>query len=77
MAYKLACLGVPENDLRFLGIEALQSLDFEIAEKCFVKLKDMPFINLCKKYSEILKNEKKINSDMLKADILAYQGKYQ
>lgn len=31
MAYKLACLGVPENDLRFLGIEALQSLDFEIA----------------------------------------------
>jgi len=52
MAYKLACLGVPENDLRFLGMEALQNQDFEIAEKCFVKLKDLPFIDLAKKYSE-------------------------
>jgi len=28
MAYKLACLGVPDNDLRFLGLEALQNQDF-------------------------------------------------
>lgn len=28
MAYKLACLGVPENDLRFLGMEAFQNQDF-------------------------------------------------
>ena len=28
MAYKLACLGVPDNDLRFLGMEALQNQDF-------------------------------------------------
>jgi hypothetical protein len=52
MAYKLACLGVPENDLRFLGLEALQNQDFDVAEKCFVKLKDLPFIDLVKKYSE-------------------------
>ena len=50
MAYKLACLGVPENDLRYLGIEALQNQDFEIAEKCFVRLKDLPFSELTKKY---------------------------
>lgn len=31
MAYKLACLGVPDNDLRFLGMEALTNQDFEIA----------------------------------------------
>lgn len=31
MAYKLACLGVPQNDLRFLGLEALQNQDFDIA----------------------------------------------
>jgi len=31
MAYKLACLGVPDNDLKFLGIEALQNQDFEVA----------------------------------------------
>jgi intraflagellar transport protein 122 len=51
MAYKLACLGVPDNDLRFLGMESLQNQDFEIAEKCFVKLKDLPFIELSKKYA--------------------------
>lgn len=28
MAYKLACLGVPENDIRFLGVEALLNQDF-------------------------------------------------
>lgn len=33
MAYKLACLGVTDNDIRMLGTEALQNNDFEIAEK--------------------------------------------
>lgn len=61
MAYKLACLGVPENDLRFLGIQAFQSQNFEIAEKCFVKLKDIPFIELTKKYMEEGKKNKNIN----------------
>lgn len=40
-------------------------------------MKDIPFIDLCKKYGDILKNEKKVNQDALKAEILAYQGKYQ
>ena len=31
MAYKLACLGVTDNDIRMLGTEALQNNDFEIA----------------------------------------------
>lgn len=77
MAYKLACLGVPDNDLRFLGIEALQNQDFEIAEKCFVRLKDLPFRELTIKYAEEFKKSGKINGDVLKADVLAYQGKYQ
>lgn len=77
MAYKLACLGVPDNDMRFLGMEALQNQDFDIAEKCFVKLKDLPFIDLAKKYIEEFKSKKTINNDLLRAEILAYQGKYQ
>lgn len=77
MAYKLACLGVPENDLRFLGMEALQNLDFEIADKCFIKLKDLALSQLTKKYAEDQKKNGKVNSDILKGDLLAYQGKYQ
>ena len=63
--------------MRFLGVEALQNHDFEIAEKCFVKLKDIPFIELCKKYFDAFKNTKKVDADILRADLLAYQGKYQ
>jgi len=77
MAYKLACLGVPDNDLRFLGIEALQNQDYEVAEKCFVRLKDLPFGELTKKYAEEQKKNGKVNLDVLRAEVLAYQGKYQ
>ena len=77
MAYKLACLGVPDNDLRFLGIEALQNQDFDVAEKCFVRLKDLPFGDLTKKYADEQKRTGKVNIDVLKAEVLAYQGKYQ
>ena len=33
MAYKLACLGITEQDFKMLGIESLQGCDFEIAKK--------------------------------------------
>ena len=33
MAYKLASLGIADNDIRMLGIEALQNGEFAIAEK--------------------------------------------
>lgn len=66
MAYKLACLGVTDNDIRMLGTEALQNNDFEIAEKCFIKLKDIPFVELCKKYSELSK-QGNLNENYLKA----------
>lgn len=42
-----------------------------------MKLKDLPFIELCKKYAEIFKNTKKVDADVLRAELLAYQGKYQ
>ena len=48
-----------------------------MAEKCFVRLKDLPFADLTKKYVDEMKINGKINNDVLKADILAYQGKYQ
>ena len=38
MAYKLACLGITEQDFRLLGSEALQSGDFDIAKKVFDSL---------------------------------------
>ena len=48
-----------------------------MAEKCFVRLKDLPLADLTKKYAEEAKRGTKIIMDVLKADVLAYQGKYQ
>lgn len=43
MAYKLACLGITEQDFRLLGTEALQSGDFDIAKKVFPLILFPPF----------------------------------
>jgi intraflagellar transport protein 122 len=48
-----------------------------VAEKCFVRLKDLSFAELTKKYGDEQKKNGKINADVLKAEVLAYQGKYQ
>lgn len=39
MAYKVACLGITDQDFRLLGIEALQNGDFEIAKKVIITKK--------------------------------------
>jgi len=46
MAYKLACLGVTEQDWRALGIEALQQKNFRFAKKAFCRIRDLKFIDL-------------------------------
>ena len=42
-----------------------------------MKLKDIPFIELTKKYTDMGKNTKNINPDVLRAEVYAYQNKYQ
>lgn len=39
-AYKLASLGVTEKDWKLLGMEALESMEFNIAKKAFHRIKD-------------------------------------
>lgn len=46
MAYKLACLGVTEQDWRALGVEALQHKSFRYAKKAFCRIRDLKFIDL-------------------------------
>jgi intraflagellar transport protein 122 len=47
MAYKLACLGVTEQDWRALGIDALLVKNFKYAHKAFCRIRDLKFIDLC------------------------------
>lgn len=46
MAYKIACLGVTEQDWRALGKEALQNKEFDLARKAFIRIRDLKFIDL-------------------------------
>jgi len=47
MAYKIACIGVTEQDWRALGIEALLDKNFYLSRKAFVRIRDLKFIDLC------------------------------
>ena len=76
MCYKIACLGVTEQDWRALGIEALKSFNFDMAWKSFVRIRDLRFIELVDK-TDIQYQRKQVNAKQIEARILCYQGKYK
>ena len=75
MAYKIACIGVTEQDWRALGIEALLSKNFFLSRKAFVRIRDLKFIDLCD-LAEQMNQMRTLNDHWLIGEILAYQGKY-
>ncbi|CAD8070453.1 unnamed protein product [Paramecium primaurelia] len=73
-ALKIACLGVTEQDIRTLGIEALIAGEFDIARRCFLRNKDYQYIDLLQKYEKRNLDAQTLNE--LNAETLAYQGKF-
>lgn len=71
MAYRIACIGVTEQDWRALGIEALLSKSFFLAKKAFVRIRDLKFIDLCD-LAENMNKMKNLNEHWLIGEILAY-----
>ena len=93
-AYKVACLGVSEEDWRHLGMQALQCNQIETARNAFVRICDMKSISLLGHVEQELKiasvtkspsshgsgvvaNSSSNNNMLVRAKILAFQGKYQ
>lgn len=76
MAYRIACLGVTEQDWRSLGIEALKHYDFEMAKKAFVRIRDLKFLELCEK-SQAQHKRKELDETSLAAEVLCYLGKFK
>uniref|UniRef100_A0A061R9P9 Intraflagellar transport protein 122 n=1 Tax=Tetraselmis sp. GSL018 TaxID=582737 RepID=A0A061R9P9_9CHLO len=74
-AYKTACLGVTEGDWRLLAMEALQNMSLDIARKAFIRVRDMRYIDLLNAI-EVGQKEGQ-NQNIFKAQIAAYQGKYE
>ncbi|RLO00186.1 hypothetical protein DYB28_010198, partial [Aphanomyces astaci] len=85
LAYQVACLGVTESDWRLLAWEALKNMNFDIARKGFIRVRDIRYIELVNTVEATRKGHavaaspdaEKKNKAILQAEILAYQvGKF-
>ena len=74
-AYKVACLGVTEADWKQLALEALGSMQLEVARKSFIRIRDVRYVELVNK-TETGKKQG-LPEGLLMAEIMAYQGRYQ
>eukprot|EP00048_Salpingoeca_helianthica_P024440 m.32361 g.32361 ORF g.32361 m.32361 type:complete len:1222 (-) comp9388_c0_seq1:284-3949(-) len=75
-AYEIACLGVTETDWRALGSAALEYLDLGVAKNAYVRVRDLRSLELIHVVEDRMKSGQ-YNSELAKADILAYQGKFE
>jgi len=77
--YKVACLGVTDNDWRQLAIAALQNLEFQLARKCFIRIRDVRYIDLLNKICQTYGTSKLSSDDeqLITAQVLAFQGKFK
>lgn len=74
-AYKVACLGVTEADWKQLALEALGSMQLEVARKSFIRIRDVRYVELVNKTESGKKQG--LPEGLLMAEIMAYQGRYQ
>eukprot|EP00055_Hartaetosiga_balthica_P003201 m.6880 g.6880 ORF g.6880 m.6880 type:complete len:1213 (-) comp2669_c0_seq1:190-3828(-) len=76
-AYETACLGVTETDWRSLAIQALEGLNFDIAKKAFIRVRDMRYLELIHSIQERKKNSTEEPDDVYRAMVYAYQGRFE
>eukprot|EP00240_Pyramimonas_obovata_P000052 CAMPEP_0118949464 /NCGR_PEP_ID=MMETSP1169-20130426/49666_1 /TAXON_ID=36882 /ORGANISM="Pyramimonas obovata, Strain CCMP722" /LENGTH=1253 /DNA_ID=CAMNT_0006896109 /DNA_START=163 /DNA_END=3921 /DNA_ORIENTATION=+ len=74
-AYRVACLGVTENDWRLLATQALQGMSLEIARKAYIRIRDMRYIELLNRIEQGRRHG--VDENLFLAEILAYQQRYQ
>ena len=74
-AYQVACLGVTDSDWRELAMQALQYLQFEIARKAFIRIRDVRYIELLNRI-EVARRNPNHDDQIFLADIAAFQGNY-
>lgn len=74
-AYAVACLGVTDADWKELALRALSALNFEVARKAFIRLRDVRYLELLNRI-EIARRNPNHDDNVFQADILAFQGNY-
>ncbi|XP_041348420.1 intraflagellar transport protein 122 homolog [Gigantopelta aegis] len=74
-AYQVACLGVTDGDWEVLAHEALEGLDFDIAKKGFIRIRDLRYLELIYSIEERKKRGETDNLVFL-GDVYSHQGKF-
>ena len=74
-AYAVACLGVTESDWRSLGVSALDAMQLDVARKCFIRIRDMRFLELLNRVEQGVRRGG--TETVFQAENLAYQGRFQ
>lgn len=84
-AYRVASLGVTEDDWRFLALMSLQKLQMHIAKKAFIRLRDLRHLDLLDDIQQYIKangkgkDSKDLSDDqlhMVTALVAAFQGRF-
>ncbi|KAL0479772.1 intraflagellar transport protein [Acrasis kona] len=74
-AYQIACLGVTDADWKLLAVQSLMGLNFAIARKAFVRIRDFNYIALINKFEKQIQ-QKSADEQLFLAEIYAYQGRF-
>lgn len=75
-AYQVACLGVPMSDWQGLGQSALDALNFQVARDAYVKIRNLPWLELIQDLKE-KQRRGDVSKEQLQGDILAFEGKFK
>jgi intraflagellar transport protein 122 len=70
-AYRVACLGVTQEDWNSLAHAALLDLNMEVARKAFIRTQDLLMINLVHRLDVAARSGRR--PELLRGDVLTYQ----
>lgn len=76
-AYRVACLGVTEEDWRYLGELSLDALEMDIARSCFVRLRDMRMLSLIQRLElQQQSSSAEVPKEIIQAQVAACGGRF-
>ncbi len=74
-AYDVACVGVPDKDWVYLGTQALQRKDWDIARKCFIRLREVQTVDFIDSIEARNMSDAAVD-ELIAAEILARRGAF-
>lgn len=77
-AYKVACLGVTNNDWLYLANEALENLNLEVAKSAFTRIRELRYLEFIAQIEERKQSKAaETTNNLILADFYAFKGNFQ